>query len=137
MLQVGLDSDRADLMTPTMDRLAKSGLKMAILLAATRAEPTVVVTEQDIVRAFYYIERWSVFTLDLIHNIGKTMSERQLERVHRSITQQPGITRSQLMQNHHLTARDADLVFETLMQRGLIEKKKVGRGIRYEPIGSR
>lgn len=137
MLQVGLDSDRADLMTPTMDRLAKSGLKMAILLAATRGEHTVVVNEQDIVRAFYYIERWSPFTLDLIHNIGKTMSERQLERVHRSITQQPGITRSQLMQNHHLTARDADLVFETLMQRGLIDKKKVGRGIRYEPIGSR
>lgn len=135
MLTVGLDSDRQDLMTPTMDRLAKSGLKMAVLLAATRAEPEVIVTEEDVVRAFYYIERWSVFTLDLIHNIGKTTSERLLDRVYRSVKQQPGITRSQLMQNHHLNARDADLVFETLMQRGLIEKKKVGRGLRYEPLG--
>ena len=137
MLQVGLDSERADLMTPTMDRLAKSGLKMAVLLAATRAEPVVMVSEEDIVRAFYYIERWTVFTLDLIANIGKTTSERLLDRVYRSVRVQPGITRSQLMQNHHLTARDADLVFDTLSQRGLIEKKKVGRGIRYEPVGSR
>jgi hypothetical protein len=133
MLQVGLDSDRADLMTPTMDRLAKSGLKMSVLLAATRSEPRVIVTEEDVIRAFYYIERWSVFTLDLIGNIGKTTSERLLERVHRSVQAQPGITRSQLMQNNHLTARDADLVFETLIQRGLIEKKSVGRGVRYEP----
>lgn len=137
MLQVGLDSDRADLMTPTMDRLAKSGLKMSVLLAAARKDPEVIVTEADVVRAFYYIERWSVFTLDLIGNIGKTTSERLLERVYRSVRTQPGITRSQLMQNHHLTARDADLVFDTLSQRGLIEKKKVGRGIRYEPVGSK
>lgn len=134
-LQVGLDSGRPDLMTPTMDRLAKSGLKMAILLAATRMEDNVVITEQDIVRAFYYIERWSPFTLDLINNIGKTTSERLLDKVHDSILAQPGITRSALMQNHHLNSRDADLVFNTLEQRGLINKTKVGRGMRYEPIG--
>lgn len=133
MLQVGLDSDRADLMTPTMDRLAKSGLKMSVLLAARRMEPEVVVTEEDVVRAFYYIERWSVFTLDLITNIGKTTSERLLERVYRSIKAQPGITRSALMQNHHLNARDADLVFNTLEQRGLVNKEKLGRGTRYAP----
>ncbi len=135
MLQVGLDSDRADLMTPTMDRLAKSGLKMSILLAATRMDALVEVTEEDVIRAFYYIERWVIFTLDLIHNIGKTTSERLLERVHRSIKAQPGITRSALMQNHHLNARDADLVFNTLEQRGQIIKQKAGRGMRYEPVG--
>lgn len=133
MLQVGLDSGRPDLMTPTMDRLAKSGLKMSILLAATRLEDTVRVTEQDVIRAFYYVERWSVFTLDLINNIGKTTSERLLDRVYGSITAQPGITRSALMQNHHLTARDADLVFNTLEQRGLISSEKHGRGMRYAP----
>jgi len=135
MLQVGMDSSRQDLMTPTMDRLAKSGLKMAILLAATRLEPNVVVTEQDVIRAFYYIERWSIFTLDLINNIGKTTSERLLDRIFSSIQSQPGITRSALMQNHHLNSRDADLVFNTLEQRGLINKTKVGRGMRYEPVG--
>jgi hypothetical protein len=133
LLQVGLNSDRQDLMTPTMDRLAKTGLKMSILLAARRMEPIVKVSEEDVIRAFFYIERWSVFTLDLITNIGKTTSERLLERVFGSIKRQPGITRSALMQNHHLTARDADLVFTTLEQRGQIRKEKVGRGVRYEP----
>lgn len=133
MLTAGLNSDRPDLLTPTMDRLAKSGLKMAILLSATRIEPKVVVTEADVVRAFYYIERWSVFTLALIQNIGKTTSERTLERVLGSIKLQPGITRSALMQNHHLSSRDATLVFDTLEQRGLV-KKLTGRGTRYEPV---
>jgi hypothetical protein len=133
MLQTGLDSDRADLMTPTMDRLAKSGLKMAVLLSATRSKEGVLVTEEDIVRAFYYIERWSIFTLDLITNIGKTTSERLLERINKAIKAQPGITRSALMQNNHLNARDADLIFNTLEQRGQITKTKVGRGMRYEP----
>jgi len=135
LLQTGLDSDRPDLMTPTMDRLAKSGLKMSVLLAATRMESHVVVTVEDIARAFYYIEKWSLFTLDLIHNIGKTTSERILDRVFRSIKSQPGITRSALMQNHHLTARDADLIFNTLEQRGMIDKQKAGRGMRYVPAG--
>lgn len=133
LLQVGLNSDRADLMTPTMDRLAKSGLKMSVLLGAQRMEPEIIVTEQDVVRAFYYIERWSVFTLDLITNIGKTTSERTLERVHKAIKQKPGITRSALMQNYHLNSRDAQLIFDTLEQRGLVRSEKVGRGMRYEP----
>lgn len=133
MLQIGLNSDRADLMTPTMDRLAKSGLKMSVLLGALRMEPEVTVTEEDVVRAFYYIERWAVFTLDLITNIGKTASERTLERVYKAIKNKPGITRSALMQNYHLNSRDAELIFTTLEQRGLIRKEKAGRGLRYEP----
>ena len=135
LLQAGLDSDRPDLMMPTMDRLAKSGLKMSVLLAATRMDHEVIVTVEDIARAFYYIERWSRFTLDLIQNIGKTTSERVLDRVYRSIKTQPGITRSALMQNHHLTARDADLIFRTLEERGMVKGQKVGRGMRYEPAG--
>ena len=129
----GLDSDRADLMTPTMDRLAKSGLKMSVLIAGAKAESEVVVTEEDIITAFYYIEKWSAFTLDLLRNIGKGTSERLMERIYRSIKKSPGVTRSQLMQSYHLTARDADFIFETLEQRGMIIKEKAGRGYKYEP----
>lgn len=129
-----LDSELADLLTPTMDRLAKSGLKMAVLLAATRMEKEVVVTEQDIVRAFYYIEQWSAHTFDLLSNLGKTQSERVLERIFRTIQNHPGISRSAIMQNHHLTAREAEALFTTLEQRGLVRRIKHGRTETLEPI---
>jgi hypothetical protein len=142
MLAVGLDSDKADIMTPTMDRLAKSGLKMSVLLAATREdEGDIKVTEADVLHAFSYIEQWGQFTLDLIYNIGKGASERELDRVLRNIRRIPGISRSVLMQNHHLNARNATLIhlnarnatliFETLEQRGLVRKEKKGRGELY------
>ncbi len=128
----GLETDQKDIMTPTFDRLAKSGLKMAVLLAAARITAgEVVVEESDIVRAFYYIEMWGVHTLELIVNIGKTATERGLERIYQSILRKPGISRSALMQNHHLNSRDASLVFETLEQRGLIKIDKRGRGQFY------
>lgn len=129
MVATGLESPQAEIMTPTFDRLSKSGLKMAILLAAARTtEGEVVVTKQDILHAIYYIQQWGVYTLDLIYNIGKSASERQLEQVYRAVVRTPGIGRSQLMQNHHLTSREATLVFDTLEQRGLIRKEKRGRG---------
>ncbi len=134
MLSAGMDTDRADLMTPTLDRLSKSGLKMATLMAATRLEEKVVVTEKDIVRAFYYIEQWSLYTLDLMTNIGKSTSERQLDRILRTITQRPGSSRSAIMQSHHLLAREADAVFATLEQRGQIKVIKRGRSTYYEPV---
>lgn len=137
MVASGLDSDRADILTPTMDRLAKSGLKMAILLAASRSDGAeVVVEEEDIVRSFYYIEQWVTYTFDLLRNIGKTTSERLLERVLRNVHKTPGIARSTLMQNHHLTAREADTVFSTLEQRGLVRRNRVGKAEYYEPVSA-
>jgi hypothetical protein len=128
----GLETDLKDLMTPTFDRMAKSGLKMAVLLAAARTtKGDVIVEESDIVRAFYYVEQWGVHTIDLITNIGKSQSERQLERIYTSIMRKPGISRSVLMQNHHLSSRDANLIFETLEQRGLVQIDKRGRGSFY------
>jgi len=135
LLALGLESEKADIMTPTLDRLAKSGLKMAVLLAAAiRQEKSLVVEEIDILRAFWYIEQWGQHTLDVIYNVGKSQSERMLDRVFKSITKSPGIGRSTLMQNHHLTSREATLVFETLEQRGVIRKEKKGRGEFYTPL---
>ena len=134
----GLETDQKDIMTPTFDRLAKSGLKMAVLLAAVRiTSGEVVVEETDVVRAFFYIEQWGQYSLDLIVNIGKTATERGLERIYQSILRKPGISRSVLMQNHHLSARDANQVFETLEQRGLIKEDRRGRGKFYTPTDVR
>lgn len=120
MLDLGLKSNMPDVMTPTMDRLTKSGLKAAVLLAATRMEDRLVVREHDIVRAFYYVEQWRGHTLQVINNIGKTSVERRLEQAYGYIRRRPGIARSKVMQSMHLTAREADLLFLTLEQRGLI-----------------
>ena len=135
MLAQGLESTQADLLTPTFDRLAKSGLKMAVLLAATRhPEGSVTVEVGDLLNAFKYIEVWGQYTLDLVFNIGKSASERMLDRVLRSIQRTPGVSRSQLMQNHHLTSREATLIFETLEQRGVVTKDKRGRGEFYTAV---
>ncbi len=138
MVAKGLETDQRDILTPTFDRLAKSGLKMATLLSAARTTTGDVVVElNDIIRAFYYIEQWGVHTLELIVNIGKTATERQLERIYTSILRKPGVSRSVLMQNHHLSSRDASLVFETLEQRGLIKEDKRGRGKFYTATDAR
>ena len=134
MVSSVIELEAADLLTPTMDRLAKSGLKMAVLLAAARGEESVVVTEEDVVRAFYYVETWSHYTMEALSNIGKTATERTLERIFRSVRRHPGITRSTLMQHHHLTAREAEAVFTTLEQRGLIRRRKQGRAEYLEPV---
>jgi hypothetical protein len=129
LVSVGLESNMADILTPTFDRMAKSGLKMAVLLAAARQRnESLLVEEGDVIRAFYYIEQWAQHTLNLIANIGKNANERQLDKVLGTIKRRPGVSRSVLMQNHHLTSRDATLVFETLEQRGQVVKEKRGRG---------
>ena len=128
----GLETDLKDLMTPTFDRMAKSGLKMATLLAATRSKSgNVIIEVEDIIRAFYYIEQWGQHTIDLIANIGKSQNERQIERIYQAILRKPGISRSVLMQNYHLSSRDASLLFDTLEQRGVVQPDKRGRGTFY------
>lgn len=134
MVTSALDTERADLLTPTMDRLAKSGLKMSVLLAASRMEEEIVVTEEDLIRAFYYVEQWAVHTIDLLSNLGKTSSERTLERIYRNVRKHPGVSRSTLMQNHHLSAREADALFATLEQRGLVRRNKHGKSEYLEPV---
>ena len=127
-LAIANRAGRKDVLTPTMDRLCKSGLKCAVILAAVRhLGDQIVVEEQDLVRAFYYVEQWRGFATDLIQNIGKSIQERGLEQIERAIVRSPGVMRSTLMQYFHLTARDTDMVLQTLEQRGTISRVKNGR----------
>lgn len=135
MLQTGLDSFHADILTPSFDRLAKSGLKVATLIAATRRmEDRVVVDESDLIKAFQYVEEWRGYTLDVLNNIGRTRQEKDIEQVRRAIFNKPGVLRSEIMQFYHLTAREADQTLQTLEQRGLITRNKSGRSERLYPI---
>lgn len=137
MLQAALDSNIPEILTPTFDRLCKSGLKAAVLMAASeRLTTRVTVTEQDLVRAFFYIEQWMVHTMYVVANIGKTSGEHQLDKILNMISMSPGVNRSRIMQNLRLQARDAEQAFTTLEQRGLISRKKAGRGENFYPTST-
>lgn len=139
MVQVAYDSSIPMLALPTFERLSRSLLKMAILLGASRlTEPPQVVsgmrkfnvTEQDIINAASYVQRWGMFSVDLLLNTGRGVMERTLLKILASIHQHPdGITRSALMNKYHLTSRDANEIFTTLEDRGQIVSAKKGRGV--------
>lgn len=131
MLKTGLNSVAREVLTPTMDRLAKSGLKAALLIAASRREPRVIVTERDIMKAFAYVSGWRDYSMDVISNIGMSAQERTITAVFSAILKKPGVLRSQLMQSYHLSKREADAIFDTLDQRQMINRTKSGRSERF------
>jgi hypothetical protein len=137
LMDSGLKADRPDLMTPIYDRLSKSILKAAMLLSASRQRgDDVLISEDDILRAIMYGEQWRVHAREMVQGIGKGTFEKQLDAVYRQISRSPGVGRSSVMQYHHLTARSANEIFETLRQRGLITSQKAGRSERLFPAQS-
>lgn len=128
MLQVGINAERPEIMTPVYDRLSKSILKASVLIAASRqrSDP-VVVEERDLVRAMVYGESWRMFAREIMDNVGKGHTERQFDTITRYITNNPGITRSKLMQTYHLEARQTTALLETLEQRGIISRQRQGK----------
>lgn len=135
MMKMALGGEHADIMTPTYDRLSKSGLKAAILLAASRqrTDGFVEVSAQDMLKAIQYVEGWRPHTDTVISNLGKSVVERELERITHYIIRKPGTSRSQLMQTYHLQARQTDAILTTLEQRGLITRHSMGRGEQIFP----
>jgi len=133
MVKTASDSYMATTALPTFERLSRSLLKISVLLAAARqGEPDraekVTVEPRDVVAAARLIQDWGRYSVDLLLNVGKSISERTLNRIMRSIENNPGIMRSTLMNHHHLSKQDANHIFDTLEDRGLIKKEKVGRG---------
>lgn len=140
MMQHALKSQQPEILTPTYDRLSKSALKVAVLIAASRACPqnnTVVVELVDLLVAIKYLEGWRVYTNEIINNVGLTHNEKEFEKILRAIVREPGISRSKLMQRYHLTARNVDFIFSTLEQRGQIDRQKQGGTERLFPFGNR
>ena len=130
MVSESLDSFDPDLITPCMDRMAKSGLKAAVLIAASRSlGERVLVSHDDIIHGFYYVEQWRENTLDIVSNIGTTAGERKIESILNHIHRFPGSTKSDIMRRFKLTSRNASEMFDTLEQRGLVTrelKRKAG-----------
>lgn len=135
MLGRGLKHHRADVMTPMGDRLAKSILKAALLISASRSKQmNVVVEEIDLLRAIKYGEQWSQHAETVMQQVGKGQEERKLDTILQAIIKNPdGVSRSTLMQSYHLNARDANNIFETLEQRGLITRSRAGKSEKIVP----
>jgi hypothetical protein len=110
---------------------------MGMILAATRQAPLdqhIMVEESDIVNAAWYAQKWGRHSVDLVLNAGKSVREKELERVRMKIENNPNVLRSTLMQHLHLTKRETDEIIGTLEERNQIIKEKVGRGWRYRTI---
>jgi hypothetical protein len=135
MMKAALSTEQPDIMTPTYDRLSKSGLKAAMLLAASRQRHDAVIVEAtDMLRAIHYVEGWRVHTNAVIKNLGKGSIERQLDKITAAIVRKPGIARSTVMQTYHLQAREASQILDTLEQRGVITRTRKGRSEVLFPI---
>jgi len=129
LLEAGLQTEKPDLMTPLFDRLAKSTLKAAVLLSAARQRGDYVeVTELDILHAIRYCQSWYAFAVEIVSGIGKNQWERDLEKILAYIARKPGVSRSQVMQQYHLSATQATQIFDTLRQRGQITVIRHGSG---------
>lgn len=135
MQKMAEESDVRDLMLPMMDRLSKSGLKMAVITAASeRLDDEIVIEKNDIIHAFSYIERWIEHSISIITNAGKSADEKELERIVNWITDNPGVARGNIMQRFRLNSRIADGIFTTLLQRGLVSAQKTSTAQRFYPI---
>jgi hypothetical protein len=131
LLQQGLNTEfLTEILTPTYDRLAKSILKAAVLLAASvQRTDEVVVDEEHILRAISYGEQWKSFADEIITQVGRSSNEHMLDKIIRTLRNHPqGMMRSKLMQWHHLDARTTSALLDTLEQRNAIVRRKHGRG---------
>jgi hypothetical protein len=129
MMRSGVKSNKPEVYTPLFDRLSKSILKAAILIAASRQLGTerVLIEERDIIHASYYGEQWKEYAKEIIVNVGHSRNEKQLMVIYHSIVRSAGMSRSAVMQAHHLSSRDANVIFDTLEQRGMITRARVGK----------
>lgn len=135
MIKSALDTGLSYL-TPVYDRLSKSTLKAAILIAASRQrESTVLVELDDLLHAIYYCRQWRIYANDVVNSVGKSSSERLMDAMLQEIKNSPsGKNRHELMRSHQLSRKDANELFETMEQRQLIDGVPVGRDIRYHAI---
>lgn len=134
-LSIGIDH-----LTPVYDRLAKSTLKAAILIAASRqTEPSdnVVVELDDILHAIYYCKHWYVYANEIVSNIGKSNDERTIDKIMEFVLDASvgGVSRSDIMRAFHLDSRKAELLLTTIVQRRLVFVSHFSGQPRYVGIG--
>lgn len=136
MVQLAMKSTLRELLVPTLDRMAKSTLKMATLIAAARhLTDQVLIEERDLIKAISYTEKWRPHTIDVVSNLDKSSSERKIELIYGAIKRQPGVMKSVIMRTYHLNAKDTDNILMTLEQRQMISRVRQGKSEKLTAIG--
>jgi hypothetical protein len=131
------ESAHSILALPTFQRMAFSGLKLAMLFAAARQEPRgskITVEERDILEATHFIQKWGKHMVDLLRHSGQSRDEVKLNSVYRTIERYPGVNRGVVMQRHHLNKRMMDDIEGTLEDRMMITVKRIGKRRQYWAI---
>lgn len=126
-----------ELSMPTFERLSRSLLKMACLLAAARQVPDggyISCSVADLEQAAKYVQVWGNYSIDLLQNCGKSVPERLLDRILARVTAQPGILRGELMRTFHLGAKDMTEIERTLEQRGQVMLSQSGKATRFTAV---
>src|SRR5258706_2767616 len=123
-----------DHLTPVNDRLAKSTLKAAMLIAASRCKDgnNVIIEEEDVVHAIYYCKYWHEYVSDVVQGIGKSADERMLDAIVEFVTKGGtlGLPRSEIMRHFRLDAKRMELLMTTAIQRKVI-RISLGKEPRY------
>lgn len=135
LVKSALDSGLSFL-TPVYDRLAKSMLKAAILIAAARQRGSIVHVEKtDILHAIYYGRHWKTYGSEIVNGVGKSKEERLIDTiVTRLKTASGGVARAELMRDYQLTNKHATELFATMLQRNLIHKTQFGSSELYHAV---
>lgn len=122
-------------LTPMYDRLCKSTLKAAMLIAASRQRSLkVVVTLQDLLHAMYYARFWRDYANEVVHSIGKSPEERLIDKIMVQIKNTPGgVSKGELMQIHRLSSKQANGLFQTMIDRELIYSTVMSGTQRFHP----
>jgi len=111
-------------LTAVNDRLAKSTLKAAILIAASRSRDSngVTVELNDILHAMYYAKFWHSYGSEIVNGVGKSNDERLMDQIMVFINKsgQLGVSRAEIMRKFSLDSKKAELVFSTITQRRLV-----------------
>jgi len=116
----------------TFERISDSVLKMAVLLGASRQQPskknTITINADDVANAAYYVQRWAPNSVDLIMHAGTGKQEKKLQKIVAMIEENPGVMRSHLMTRFRLSQKEADDILITIVQRGIAQKTKTSGG---------
>lgn len=134
MVQAASVSVHSTIMLPTFERLSRSMLKMALLIAASRQTPQetlIPMGVDDIRKAASYIQLWGNYSLEMLENLGRNTTMRLIEKILDQIKRSPGILRGDVMRGNNLTRRDMNEIQDTLEDRGQLNVQREGRGTKF------
>jgi hypothetical protein len=141
LVKNGTESRDPELFVPVYQRLSTSILRAATLLAATRKDnpisnTTISVTADDIEHAAFYGHAWQDSAFEVVSSAGTNALEAKTKRIFRYIDERKkfGAPRQAISRTFKLTKREADALFETLIDRGLIRKVTQGNEVVYYPV---